>query len=470
MNNHDHIPFDYDALDHLKTPPHSIASEQSVIGGLLIGADFDSVAELVSAEDFYRTEHQLIFSAIAKIAESGNPVDLVTVADSLSATGELDRAGGFVALAELQRDTPSASNVRAYAAAVRERAMLRGLIRAGQQIADSAYEPDGRKAADIVDEAQTAILAIGETCSEETASQINSTLKQVVDKIDDLFNSDQALTGIATGFEEIDKRLCGLQPADLVIIAGRPSMGKSSISMNIVEHGVLAGDPWLVFSMEMPKAALLQRMVASVGRLAFDKVRTGKLEDGDWPKLSAAVSRIKDAPLFIDDRAALSIQQMRRTAKKLHKKVGLKGIMVDYLQLAKAKAESRVMEVTIISQGLKALAKELGIPIIALSQLNRGCDSRPNKRPVLSDLRDAGAIEQDADVVMFIYRDEVYNDQSPDKGMAEIITAKQRNGPTGTDRLATNLHISRFDNLARGWQPAAVSAPDRKKHSYGDDL
>lgn len=469
MNNYDPTPPDYDDLSHLKTPPHSIEAEQSVIGGMIIGGDFDAVAEIVTAEDFYRPDHRLIFEAIARLAGQGTPIDYRTVLDEIQAAGHSDRIDPLYVV-EMAKDTPSSANVRAYAAAVRERAVLRNLIRIGQQIADSAYEPDGRKAADIVDEAQTAILAIGETCSEETASQINSTLKQVVDKIDDLFNSDQALTGIATGFEEIDKRLCGLQPADLVIIAGRPSMGKSSISMNIVEHGVLAGDPWLVFSMEMPKAALLQRMVASVGRLAFDKVRTGKLEDGDWPKLSAAVSRIKDAPLFIDDRAALSIQQMRRTAKKLHKKVGLKGIMVDYLQLAKAKAESRVMEVTIISQGLKALAKELGIPIIALSQLNRGCDSRPNKRPVLSDLRDAGAIEQDADVVMFIYRDEVYNDQSPDKGMAEIITAKQRNGPTGTDRLATNLHISRFDNLARGWQPAAVSAPDRKKHSYGDDL
>lgn len=470
MNHYEPMPADLDGYDlsGLKVPPHSIEAEQSVIGGLIIGGDFDAVAEIVTAEDFYRPDHRLIFEAISRLAEQGTPIDYRTVLDELQAAGHSDRIDPLYVF-EMAKDTPSSANVRAYAAAVRERALLRGLILAGQQIADSAFEPDGRKAADIVDEAQTAILAIGETCSEDTAAQINSTLKSVVDRIDELFNSNEALTGIATGFEAIDKRLCGLQPADLVIIAARPSMGKTTLAMNIVERGVLAGDPWLVFSMEMPKAALMQRMISSTGRLAFEKVRTGKLEDGDWPKLSTAVSRLKDAPLFIDDRAALSIQQMRRTAKKLHKKVGLKGIMVDYLQLAKAKAESRVMEVTIISQGLKALAKELGVPVIALSQLNRGCDSRPNKRPVLSDLRDAGAIEQDADVVMFIYRDEVYNDQSPDKGMAEINTAKQRNGPTGVDQIASNLHTCRFDNLAHGWQPSAPPQQDRKSRAGGFD-
>lgn len=469
MNHYEPMPADLDGYDlsGLKVPPHSIEAEQSVIGGLLIGADFDAVAELVTAEDFYRTENRVAFGAIAKLAEAGQPIDLVTVCDVLSASGELDRAGGIVGLAEIAKDTPSSANVRAYAAAVRERAVLRNLIRVGQQIAESGFEPDGRKAAELIDEAQALVFGMGEADVDDTDLQINEVMKSAVDKIDKLFNSEMTLTGLSTGFEQIDARLCGLQPADMVIIAARPSMGKTTFAMNIVENAVLAGGAALVFSMEMPRESIMQRMFASVGRIAFERVRTGKLQDDEWPKLSAAISRLKDRPLFIDDRAGLSVQQMRRTARKLHRKCPLSLIMVDYLQLAKAKSESRVMEISEISRGLKALAKELAIPIVVLSQLNRSCDARPNKRPVLSDLRDSGAIEQDADVVMFIYRDEVYNEDSPDKGMAEIITAKQRNGPVGVDRLATNLHQSRFDNLARDWRPRDVPAVDRKTRAAG---
>ena len=452
------LPYPGDSdIARIKMQPHSIEAEQSVLGGLLLSADaWDSVAESVSDRDFYRADHRLIFRQIARLAENSEPVDVITVADKLEASGELEAAGGLTYLAELAQNTPSASNIRAYGQVVRERASLRKLIEAAQDIADSGFNPEGRTSEQLVDEAERLIMQISEEGAKSGGPQdVNPLLQSALARIEELFNSGGDITGLSTGFADLDGMTSGLQPSDLVIVAGRPSMGKTSFAMNLVENAILGQDKAiLVFSMEMPAEQLVIRMLSSIGRINQTRIRNGKLEQEDWPKLSTAVSKLKDARLFIDDTPALSPTELRTRARRVARENGgeLGMIMVDYMQLMQiaGSSEGRTAEISEISRNLKAIAKEFGCPMVALSQLNRSLEQRPNKRPVNSDLRESGAIEQDADVIMFIYRDEVYNEESADKGVAEIIIGKQRNGPIGTARLAFQGEFTRFENLARG--------------------
>jgi replicative DNA helicase len=457
-NNISELPYGEDRdIARIKLPPNSFEAEQSVLGALLLSADsWDSVAEEVAVDDFYRPDHRLIFRQIAKLAEAAQPVDVITVADKLTANGELDAAGGLSYLAELAGNTPSASNIRAYAQVVKERSSLRNLIEAAQDIAESGFSPEGRTSTQLIDEAEHRIMQISEQGAKAGGPQeVNPLLKSTLARIEELFNSDGDITGITTGFSDLNDMTSGLQPSDLVIVAGRPSMGKTSFAMNLVENAVLAEGqkkPIVVFSMEMPAESLMIRLLSSIGRIDQTRIRNGKLEQEDWPKLSTAVNKLKDVPLFIDDTAALSPTEVRSRARKIAREHGGIGmIMIDYMQLMQiaGSTEGRTAEISEISRSLKAIAKEFECPMVALSQLNRSLEQRPNKRPVNSDLRESGAIEQDADVIMFIYRDEVYNEDSPDKGVAEIIIGKQRNGPIGTCRLAFVGQFTRFENLAR---------------------
>lgn len=463
MSDYESVPPEFDLppvddreVNRIKMPPHSIAAEQSVLGGLLLSAEsWDAVADAVSANDFYRPDHRLIFRQIARLADDAQPVDVITVADKLTAEGELDTAGGLSYLVELADNTPSASNIRAYAQVVRERASLRGLIDAAQEIAASGFSPEGRTASELIDEAERLIMQISEhEAAGGGPKEVNELLKRAVDRIEELVASGGDITGLSTGYTDLDKMTSGMQPSDLIIVAGRPSMGKTSFAMNLVEHAALnQSKPVLTFSMEMPADQLIVRMLASIGRIDQGRLRTGKLEQEDWARLNTAVTKMKDIPLLIDDTPALTPTELRTRARRVAREHGgIAMIMVDYLQLMRVAgaSEGRTAEISEISRSLKAIAKEFACPMVALSQLNRSLEQRPNKRPVNSDLRESGAIEQDADVIMFIYRDEVYNEDSPDKGIAEIIIGKQRNGPIGTCKLAFVGQYTRFENLALG--------------------
>ena len=445
-------------IARIKMQPHSVEAEQSVLGGLLLSADsWDAVAETVTAEDFYRPDHRLIFRQISRLAEAAEPVDVITVADKLQASEELERAGGLPYLTELAQSTPSASNIRAYAQVVGERANLRRLIAVAQEIAESGFHPEGRTADELLDEAERRIMQIGEQGPKAGGPQtLKPLLQTALTRIEELFQSDGEITGVSTGYLDLDRMTSGLQASDLIIVAGRPSMGKTSFAMNLVEHATMNQEkPVLVFSMEMPADQLVVRMLASIGRINQTRIRNGKLEQEDWPKLSTAVGKLKDANVLIDDTPALTPTELRSRARRVAREHGSIGvIVVDYLQLMQVagSSEGRTAEISEISRNLKAIAKEFKCPMVALSQLNRSLEQRPNKRPVNSDLRESGAIEQDADVIMFIYRDEVYNEESPDKGVAEIIIGKQRNGPIGTCSLAFIDEFTRFENLARGSQ------------------
>lgn len=438
----------------LKIPPHSTEAEQSVLGGLMIANEaWDNVADQVTEADFYRAAHRAIFRQMARLVEAGEPIDVVTLSEALDRSGELDQIGGLPYLVELAKNTPSTVNIRAYGKVVRERSSLRALIQVASDIVDSGYNPQGRDSNDLLDEAERRIMQITEERPKQGGPEaVNPLLKSAVDRIDELFNSDLDITGLSTGFNDLDDKTSGLQPSDLIIVAARPSMGKTAFAVNLVEHAVLHNaKPILVFSMEMPANAIIMRMIASIGRIHLSKVLTGKLEEEDWPKLTMAVSKLKDRPLFIDDTPALTPTEVRSRARRIAREHGDLGmIMVDYLQLMQVAGvnEGRTAEISEISRSLKAIAKEFNCPVVALSQLNRSLEQRPNKRPINSDLRESGAIEQDADVIMFIYRDEYYNEDSQDKGIAEIIIGKQRNGPTGTTKLAFLGHFTRFDNLA----------------------
>lgn len=446
-------------LDQLRVPPHSVEAEQSVIGGLLLENEaLDKVADILSPNDFYRHDHKTIYLHIAKLVEHNKPADIVTVAESLENNAELSEVGGLAYLATLAQSTPTAANIRRYAEIVHERAVMRQLVTVGSGIAESAYLPNGRDAQQLLDEAEAKIFQIAEggRKTSEGFTDIKVLLPQVADRIDMLFSRDNPsdVTGIPTGFADLDSMTSGLQPGDLVIVAGRPSMGKTAFAINIAENVALdTGLPVAIFSMEMPSTQLAMRMIGSVGRLDQHRMRTGRLEDEDWEKLTTALGKLNEAPVFIDEGSGLSSFDVRARARRLHRQCGKLGLIVlDYLQLMTAPAgrqqENRATEISEISRSLKALAKELNVPLIAISQLNRSVDQRPDKRPVMSDLRESGAIEQDADIIMFVYRDEYYHPDSQDKGTAEIIIAKQRNGPIGRVRLTFLGQHTRFENFA----------------------
>ncbi|MDF2181455.1 replicative DNA helicase [Neptuniibacter sp. CAU 1671] len=442
-------------LANIKAPPHSLEAEQSVLGGLMLDNNaWDTVSEVVMEEHFYRQEHRHIFRTLQKLVNASKPLDVVTLSEELDRTGALESAGGLDYLIDLAKNTPSASNIRAYSEIVRDRALLRQMINVAHEISENAFNPEGRASEEILNDAEQKIFRIAENRPNQGGPVgVNTLLKKAVDKIDQLFNSDGDLTGVTTGFDDLDKRTAGLQPSDLIIVAARPSMGKTTFAMNLVENALMASDrPILVFSLEMPAEQLITRMLSSLGRIDQTRVRTGALEEEDWPRLTTAVNMLRDKPLFIDDQAGISPNEMRARARRIVREHGdIAMIMVDYLQLMQLKTggvESRTAEISEISRSLKALAKEMQCPVVALSQLNRSLEQRPNKRPVNSDLRESGAIEQDADVIMFIYRDEVYNEDSEQKGIAEIIIGKQRNGPIGTTKLAFIGKHTRFENLA----------------------
>lgn len=447
-----------EAFANLKLPPYSLEAEQSVLGGLMIANEsWDAVADVLGEGDFFRPEHRKLFAQMARLVELQQPIDVVTLAEALAGAGHLDEVGGAAYLAEIASNTPSVANIRAYAQAVRERATFRSLISVANEIADSSFNPEGRSSEEVLDEAERRIMQIAEDRPKMGGLEpINPLLKDAVEKIDELFNNEDAITGLTTGFEKLDEMTSGLQNSDLVIVAARPSMGKTTFAMNLVENALLKSEkPMLVFSMEMPANQLMMRMLSSVGRIDQGRVRTGRLEEDDWPKLTGAVSKLKDRPLYIDDTPALTPTELRSRARKILREHGSIGmIMIDYLQLMQVAGrggEGRTAEISEISRSLKGIAKEFNCPVVALSQLNRALEQRPNKRPVNSDLRESGAIEQDADVIMFIYRDEVYNEESADKGTAEIIIGKQRNGPIGTARLSFIGKYTRFENLAFGF-------------------
>lgn len=447
-----------DSLESLKLPPHSVEAEQSVLGGLLLENEaLDKIADILAASDFYRHDHRLIYEHIGKLIEHNRPADIVTVAESLDNAAELSAVGGLAYLGALAQNTPTAANIRRYAEIVRERAIMRKLVEVGSGIAESAYSPQGRDAQQLLDEAESRIFQIAEggKRSSEGFQDIKVLLPQVADRIDQLFQRDHQsdVTGTPTGFSDLDSMTSGFQPGDLIIVAGRPSMGKTAFSLNIAENVALDTNKAVaVFSMEMAATQLAMRMIGSVGRLDQHRMRTGRLEDEDWVRLTTALGRLNEAPIFIDEGAGLNSFDVRARARRLHRQTGELGlIVVDYLQLMSGasgrQSENRATEISEISRSLKSLAKELNVPVVALSQLNRSVEQRPDKRPVMSDLRESGAIEQDADLILFIYRDEVYNPDTADKGTAEIIIAKQRNGPIGRVRLTFLGEHTRFENF-----------------------
>lgn len=448
------------SVESIKRPPHSVEAEQAILGGLMLeNQAWDKVAHVICEEDFYRTEHKALFRVMLGLANRNQPFDVVTILDALKNTNSLDDAGGEVYLFELANNTPSVANISAYAEIVREKSVQRQLINVATDIADLSYNPGDREVSELLDFAERKVFAIAEqTAGDGGPAIIKSILTKAVERIDMLYNNTDAITGLSTGLTDLDELTSGLQRADLVIVAGRPSMGKTTFAMNIAEHAAIKDSkPVLVFSMEMPADSLAMRMMSSLGRIDQHKIRTGKLSDDDWPRITSAVHMLSESSLFIDDTPGLTPAEMRARARRLMKEHGqLSLIVVDYLQLMKVpgfKAENRTAEISEISRSLKSLAKELNVPLIALSQLNRSLEQRHDKRPVMSDLRESGAIEQDADLICFIYRDEVYNEDSPDKGVAEVIIAKHRNGPIGKVRAAFLGKYTRFEDLSfHGYQ------------------
>jgi replicative DNA helicase len=455
------VPGAFDAeVARLRVPPNSNEAEQSVLGGLLLdNLAWDRAADLLSESDFYRHEHRLIFAAVGVLIQAGKPADVITVFEQLQAHGKAQDCGGLSYLNDLAQSVPSAANMRRYAEIVRERAILRKLIAASDEIATHAFNTQGRPVAQILDEAEGLIFKIGEEGSRtrQGFQGIDKLVTALIDRVNELAeNGAEEVTGVRTGFFDLDKYTAGLQKGDLIVLAARPSMGKTAFALNIAEHvAVSEGLPVLVFSMEMGAAQLALRMVGSLGRIDQQHLRTGALRNDEWERLAEAVDRLGRVQLYIDETPALNSAELRARARRMARQFGgtLGLIVVDYLQLMSGSSsgdENRATEIGEISRGLKALAKELQCPVIALSQLNRSVETRNDKRPMMSDLRESGAIEQDADVIMFIYRDEYYNKESKEPGVAEIIIGKQRNGPTGTLRLTFLKPLTRFDNLAPG--------------------
>ena len=450
-------------LSALKLPPHSVEAEQSVLGGLMLeNTAWERVADLVNEQDFYRADHRAIWKQIVRLIDENKPADVVTVAEALESLEQLDQAGGLAYLAALAQNTPSAANIRRYAEIVRERSVLRKLVEVGAQISDSALSPAGRTAAQILDEAEAKVFEIKEAGAKTTQGfqAVQPLLMEVVTRIDELYNRDNPseVTGVPTGFVDLDTKTSGLQPGDLIIVAGRPSMGKTAFSLNIAENVALDANLTVaVFSMEMGAAQLVMRMLGSVGRLDQHKLRTGRIGEDDWPRLTHALGRLNETPFFIDESPGLTAMEVRARARRLARQcqgdrpLGL--IVIDYLQLmsgAAGQSENRATEISEISRAIKALAKELQVPVIALSQLSRKVEERNDKRPLMSDLRESGAIEQDADIILMMYREDYYKPDTQEKGIAEVIVGKHRNGPTGTVKLTFLKEYTRFENFASG--------------------
>jgi replicative DNA helicase len=439
----------------LRAPPHSIEAEQAVIGGLMLDrVAWDNVGDVVTADDFYRPDHRIIFESIAALAGEAQPCDPVTVSEHLQRLGKLQEVGGLAYLGTLTRDTPGAANARAYAEIVKERALLRALVTTGGEIAGSVWSEEGESARDLVEKAERRIFAIAEGSARGKGyTSARQALPALIDQIDDLYNNPNKPRGLPTGFIDFDSKTGGLRGGDLLIIAGRPSMGKSTLAINMAEHAALKEGiraSVAIFSLEMPAEQILTRMLSSVGSVNLSNIRSGKLSEDDWPRITGATKQLQDAKIFIDDTPALTPTELRARSRRIKREHGLDLIVVDYLQLMSVPGtkENRATEISEISRGLKALAKEINCPVIALSQLNRGVEQRESKKPVMSDLRESGAIEQDADMILLIYRDEVYNKDTPKKGVADIDLAKHRNGETGDIRLTFRGQHARFENYA----------------------
>jgi replicative DNA helicase len=446
-------------LAQLRVPPHSAEAESSVLGGLLLdNSSWDRVSDLLTESDFYRFEHRLVFGAIGALVNSTKPADVITVFEHLQNQGKAEEIGGLAYLNSLAQYVPSSGNIRRYAEIVRERGILRKLVSASDEISTSAFNPRGRPVATILDEAEQKIFNIGEegARTKQGFQAMETLVVKLMDRVQEMADNPNDVTGVPSGFYDLDRLTAGFQAGDLIVLAARPSMGKTALAINIAEHVALnEGLPVAVFSMEMGAAQLAVRVVGSIGRIDQSHLRTGKLTDDEWPRLTEAIEKLRSIPFHIDESAGLSSGELRASSRRLARQCGKLGlIVVDYLQLMSGSSndsENRATELGEISRGLKMLAKELQCPVIALSQLNRSVETRPDKRPMMSDLRESGAIEQDADIVMFIYRDEYYTKEAcKEPGVAEIIIAKQRNGPTGMIKLAFLKPITKFESLASG--------------------
>ena len=465
----------------LRVPPHSIDAESSVLGGLLLNNDaWDRVGDLLVDGDFYRYEHKLIYAAIGQLVNACKPADTVTVYEQLQGIGKHEEVGGLPYLASLANSVPSAANIRRYAEIVREKSVIRKLISTGDEIITTAFNPDGKTLEQILDEAEQKLLAVGDAGSrlKQGFQSIDNLVVQVLDRVQELADRPEELAGTPAGFVDLDRMTAGMHGGDLIILAARPSMGKTALALNIAEHVALnEGLPVAVFSMEMGAAQLATRVLGSIGQIDQQHLRTGRLNDDEWPRLTEAIEKMRQTALHIDETGGLTISELRANARRLARQCGgkLGLVVVDYLQLMTVPGggkseENRATAVGDISRGLKLLAKELNCPVIALSQLNRGVEARQNRRPMMSDLRESGAIEQDADVIMFIYRDDYYNKDSREPGVAEIIVSKQRSGPTGTVRLAWLSHFTRFENLAPGYLRDLELRPPSKPRAYTEDV
>jgi replicative DNA helicase len=451
-------PFRDPEVAQLRIPPHSLEAEASVLGGLLLdNSAWDRVGDMLTDQDFYRFEHRQVFAAIAALINASRPADVITVYEHLQALGKADEVGGLAYLNSLAQYVPSASNIRRYAEIVRERSILRKLVTASDEIATHAFNTQGREVAQILDEAEQKIFSIGEEGSrmKQGFQSMDSLVVELLDRVEEMSQNPNDITGVPTGFYDFDRMTSGLQPGDLIVLAARPSMGKTALAINIAEHVALnEGLPVAVFSMEMGASQLAIRIVGSIGRIDQGRLRTGKLSADEWPRLTESIEKLRNVSLHIDETPGLTPSELRANARRLARQCGKLGlIVVDYLQLmsgSSSDGDNRATEIGEISRGLKMLAKELQCPVIALSQLNRSVETRTDKRPMMSDLRESGAIEQDADVIMFIYRDDYYNKDSKEPGVAEVIIGKQRNGPTGTVKLAFLKPITKFESLASG--------------------
>lgn len=443
------------SASQVRVPPHSIEAEQAVLGGLMLVPEaLDRVIELVDEGDFYRRDHQLIYRAIRELDEKSKPFDAVTLSEWFDSLGLSEQVAGGSYLIELASTTPSAANIDAYAAIVRDKSILRRLIEAGSNVVSLGFDPQGREASDVVAEAQQMVDGLAETGLGKQRLYVTARegMRQVFDTLHERYEAKSGIIGLATGYVDLDRLTAGLQPTDVIVVAGRPSMGKTTLALNIAEYVAVSGQGAVaLFSMEMSADQLYLRLLASVSRVAFDRLRTGLLEDEDWPRITAAITKLKDCPILVDESGGLTPETLRARARRMKREHDIKLVVVDYLQLMRVadQGENRANEVGEISRSLKALAKELRVPVIAISQLNRALETRTEKRPVMADLRESGSIEQDADVVCFVYRDEYYNKNSPDKGLAEVIIGKQRQGSTGTVKLRFFGEFARFENLSR---------------------